>query len=84
VRKISLTINRHRTSISLEEPFYEALTAMAREKGESVASLVAAIDVKRHDCGLSSAIRVEILAYYRHKALAQGKLGKDYGKRRED
>ena len=42
--KRSLTIARHRTSVSLEEPFWNALTEMAREEGKSIAGLVSEID----------------------------------------
>ena len=38
--KRSLTIARHRTSVSLEEPFWEALTELAREITEEVPGIV--------------------------------------------
>ncbi len=57
-RKRSLTIAGHRSSISLEEPFWEGLQAIARDKGVSVASLVTAIDAVRGEVSLSSAIRL--------------------------
>ncbi len=45
--KRSLTIARHRTSISLEDEFWEALSDLAREEGKSIASLVGEIDKRR-------------------------------------
>ena len=44
VSKRSVTIAGHRTSISLEPPFWEALAEIAAGRGMSVAALVAEID----------------------------------------
>ena len=57
-RKRSLAIAGHRTSISLEQPFWEGLRAIALERGVAVATLVAAIDAMRGEASLSSAIRL--------------------------
>ncbi|MBZ6380058.1 aryl-sulfate sulfotransferase [Pacificimonas flava] len=57
VRKRSLTIAGHRTSISLEPVFWDALKDAADERGQSLAGLVAEIDEARAT-SLSSAIRV--------------------------
>ncbi len=59
--KHSLAIAGHRTSISLEQIFWERLNALATERGASVAALVAEIDAARGAANLSSAIRVFIL-----------------------
>ncbi|MCF6198325.1 MAG: ribbon-helix-helix domain-containing protein [Hyphomicrobiaceae bacterium] len=67
IQKYSLTIKRHRTSISLEEPFYEALVEVAREKGKSLAELIGEIDQQKRQGGLSSAIRIYLLNHYRQK-----------------
>ena len=67
--KRSLTIHGHRTSISLEEPFWVALHDIARARQQSVASLVQMIDKERVG-GLSSAIRMFILAELRHQLAA--------------
>ena len=66
MQKRSLTIHGHRTSISLEEPFWIALNDIAKAQQKSVASLVQIIDRERVG-GLSSAIRVFILAELRHQ-----------------
>lgn len=63
--KRSFTIRGHRTSISLEAPFWEALKEVARARGTSVAALVALIDTRRGGTNLSSAVRIEILAHFR-------------------
>ena len=69
MQKRSLTIHGHRTSISLEEPFWMALNDIAKAHQQSVASLVQMIDEERVG-GLSSAIRVFILAELRHQLAA--------------
>ncbi len=45
--KRSLTIARHRTSVSLEDEFWDALVTIARADGKSVAALVGEIDKRR-------------------------------------
>jgi predicted DNA-binding ribbon-helix-helix protein len=64
--KHSLTLHGHRTSVSLEEPFWEALRTIAAERGQTLNQLAAEIDDARSgDEGLASAIRVFVLAFYR-------------------
>ncbi len=52
----------HRTSLSLEPEFWEALQQAAAARGLSVAALVNEIDQARGDRNLSSAVRVWLLA----------------------
>lgn len=59
--KRSLSIQGHRTSLSLEPEFWAALQRAAEARRLSVAALVAEIDQTRGDRNLSSAIRVWIL-----------------------
>jgi predicted DNA-binding ribbon-helix-helix protein len=66
--KRSFTIGGHRTSISLEAAFWDALKAAAAEEGVPVSRLIARIDAERAGCGLSSAIRVWLLARFRDGA----------------
>ena len=61
MKKRSITIHGHRTSVSLEEPFWIILRAIAAQRGLSLASLVQMID-KERDIGLSSALRLFVLA----------------------
>lgn len=68
--KRSFTIKGHRTSISLEAPFWEALRQAAAERRTSLAALVAVIDAGRGEAGLSSAVRVWVLDYVRGQAPA--------------
>jgi predicted DNA-binding ribbon-helix-helix protein len=60
--KHSLVIAGHRTSISLERAFWEALQAIARQRHVSIASLIASVDAERGDANLSSALRVFVLS----------------------
>ena len=64
-RKHSVTVAGHRTSVSLEDEFWQALCDIAGERGISASSLIAEIDESRGPRGLSSAIRVHVLAYFR-------------------
>ena len=61
VRKRSLTISGHRTSISLEDAFWAGLQAIADRDTRSLASLVADVDRGRGTSNLSSAVRVFVL-----------------------
>ncbi len=59
--KRSVTIAGHRTSLSLEPEFWEALNTLADVRNMSLAGLVAAIDEQRGRSNLSSALRVAVL-----------------------
>ncbi len=59
--KRSLTIAGHRTSLSLEPEFWDALKQAANQDKKSLAALVGEIDAGREGRNLSSAIRVWIL-----------------------
>ncbi len=61
-RKRSLTLQGHRTSVSLEDAFWKELQDIAEARGLSVNALVAEIDAARGvSAGLASAIRVYVL-----------------------
>jgi predicted DNA-binding ribbon-helix-helix protein len=67
--KRSLTLRGHRTSVTLERPFWEAFWEIARAEGKSVNALAAEIDEARGtESGLASAIRVYVLASARAAA----------------
>ena len=63
--KRSFTIGGHRTSISLEAPFWDALKDAAAHEQLPVSKLIARIDADRKGSGLSSAVRVWLLAHHR-------------------
>lgn len=68
--KRSVAIAGHQTSVSLEEPFWDELKRMAAERGMSVNGLIADIDARRARTNLSSAIRLEILAALKQRAIS--------------
>jgi len=62
IRKHSVSIRGHRTSITLEDAFMDSLRQMAIERGMALAALIAEIDGSRAGpVNLSSAIRVAVL-----------------------
>jgi predicted DNA-binding ribbon-helix-helix protein len=64
--KRSVAVAGHRTSISLEDAFWQALAEIAAAKGQSLASLVVEIDSARQPpVNLSSAIRLFVLDWFR-------------------
>lgn len=64
--KRSLTLMGHRTSVSLEGPFWDAFRDMAQARDLSVNALAAEIDAGRTaGTGLATAIRLAVLAHYR-------------------
>lgn len=70
--KHSLTIARHRTSVSLEDEFWDALNDIARSDRKSVAALIGEIDNRRSTMqerkpSLSAAIRLYVLEWTRSR-----------------
>ena len=66
--KRSVTIEGHRTSISLEAEFWQALSEIAAEKRRPLARLIGEVDKREgRDKNLSSALRLFVLAHYRSK-----------------
>ncbi len=62
IKKRSLSIRGHRTSVSMEDAFWDALVDCSKRAGLSQAEMVARIDAERApDENLSSAIRVFLL-----------------------
>jgi predicted DNA-binding ribbon-helix-helix protein len=71
LRKRSVMIAGHATSLSLEEAFWEDLRELARRRGTSITALIAGVDAQRQG-NLSSALRLFVLDCYR-----RGELGPD-------
>ncbi|WP_339107188.1 ribbon-helix-helix domain-containing protein [Thioclava sp. GXIMD4216] len=68
-RKHSLTLGRHRTSVTLEEEFWQAFRDIARDRDQGINALAAEIDVARGmEMGLATAIRLFVLRHYRAQA----------------
>jgi len=65
MKKISVSLSGHQTSISLEEEFFAALQEIAKKENKSIASIIEHIDDNRNpDSNLSSAIRIWVLKKY--------------------
>lgn len=72
MRKISVVIaNRHQTSISLEDEFFEELGRIAATEEKSLNALITEIDRTRNQNNLSSAIRIYILKDLQHRTTPQ-------------
>jgi predicted DNA-binding ribbon-helix-helix protein len=65
VLKRSIVIAGHKTSVSLEDAFWDSLKEIAVERDMTLAELVATIDGNRNHSNLSSAIRLFVLGVYR-------------------
>ncbi len=65
VVKRSIVIAGHKTSVSLEDAFWQGLKEIATERDMRLSDLVATIDTGRHNGNLSSAIRLFVLDHYR-------------------
>ena len=65
LKKRSFTIARHRTSVALEDEFWDVLDGIADREKMSLASLVAKIDAARGEVPLASALRLHALAALR-------------------
>lgn len=61
-KKRSLTLKGHRTSVSLEDEFWDAFREIAAEDDIAINALAAEIDAGRDlDTGLASAMRLFVL-----------------------
>ncbi|MGP2493172.1 ribbon-helix-helix domain-containing protein [Mesorhizobium sp. PUT5] len=68
VRKRSVSIRGHRTSYSLEQPFYDVLAAVAAARAMPLAALIAEIDETRpREANLSSALRLFVLDWVQRR-----------------
>jgi predicted DNA-binding ribbon-helix-helix protein len=65
VVKRSIVIAGRKTSVSLEDAFWQALKEIANGRHMTLSELVAAIDTGRQYGNLSSGIRLFVLDFYR-------------------
>ena len=68
VKKRSIVIGSHKTSISLEDSFWTSLRQIARERATTASELVGMLDAGRNGANLSSTIRIFVLEHYRDNA----------------
>jgi predicted DNA-binding ribbon-helix-helix protein len=77
VIKRSIIINGHKTSISLEDAFWNDLKEIAHVQGATLSALVAEIDKTRKQSNLSSAIRLFVLDQIRNGIRLDQSRGRD-------
>ena len=79
VIKRSIVLDGHKTSVSLENEFWDALREIAVRENTALSTLVGKIDHDRNSCNLSSAIRVYVFNYFRARVgdAAQGRPSPD-------
>ena len=65
LKKRSFSLSGHRTSVALEEEFWAVLHEEAKANGQSLAALMARIDLTRGPRPLASALRLHALAVQR-------------------
>ena len=65
VTKRSLSLNGHKTSVSLEADFWEGLKEIADHRGMKIGELVSDFDKEHAPQNLSSALRVFVVRYYK-------------------
>ena len=68
VVKRSIVIAGHKTSVSLEEPFWQALKDIAAKHRMPLCDLINSIDTERQHRNLSSALRLFVLNHYQARA----------------
>jgi predicted DNA-binding ribbon-helix-helix protein len=67
VEKRSVVVGGHKTSVSLESPFWNAMKEIAASRDATLSELVGGIDASRSQGNLSSAIRLFVLDYFRSR-----------------
>jgi predicted DNA-binding ribbon-helix-helix protein len=68
VVKRSIVLAGHKTSVSLEEAFWNGMKEISGERSMTLSDLVDEIDTKRQQGNLSSAIRLFVLDYFKRRA----------------
>jgi predicted DNA-binding ribbon-helix-helix protein len=62
-----------KTSVSLEDDFWNSLREIADKRGQTLPHLIATIDAKRKSANLSSNLRLFVLGYYQDQYNSSGK-----------
>ena len=74
VKKRSIVINHHKTSVSLEDEFWQGLMDIAAIKNTSLSDLAASIDKMRQNGNLSSAIRLGVFKFFDRRNAPPGRM----------
>ncbi|SFK20968.1 ribbon-helix-helix domain-containing protein [Pseudovibrio ascidiaceicola] len=71
LKKRSITLHGHRTSITLEPEFWAGLEDFARSQGKNITAAIASIDDERNpENNLSSCIRVAVLKHFQSQLVS--------------
>jgi predicted DNA-binding ribbon-helix-helix protein len=65
VVKRSIVLAGHKTSVSLEDAFWQGLKDIAKTQRKTLSDLVGSIDTQREQGNLPSALRLFVLGHYR-------------------
>src|ERR1700726_344633 len=68
VVKRSVVLAGHKTSVSLEDAFWQGLKDIAQSRRTTLSVLVSSIDADREQGNLSSALRLFVLNHYKARA----------------
>jgi predicted DNA-binding ribbon-helix-helix protein len=71
VTKRSIRIHSHKTSIHLEDAFWNSLREIAHQRNETIPQLVARIDEERKFTNLSSAVRLFVLGHFQDRCASR-------------
>jgi predicted DNA-binding ribbon-helix-helix protein len=71
VVKRSIVVAGHKTSVSLEEAFWNGMKEISGLRNMTLSELVGEIDGKRQQGNLSSAIRLFVLDHFRSQACGE-------------
>ena len=74
IKKHSIALAGHKTSISLEDEFWKSLREIAHERGTTLPRLIEEIDMERKSDNLASALRIFVLRYYRDQVDNKGQV----------
>lgn len=70
VVKRSIVVAGHKTSVSLEEAFWNGMKEISSARNMTLSELVGEIDGSRQQGNLSSAIRLFVLDYFKNRPTA--------------
>ena len=70
VVKRSIVVAGHKTSVSLEEAFWNGMKEISGLRNMTLSELVGEIDTSRQQGNLSSAIRLFVLDHFKSRATA--------------
>jgi predicted DNA-binding ribbon-helix-helix protein len=76
----NVRVRGRRTSLRLEQPMWDALEEIAVRERRSINDICSTIDERRCDSGLTGAVRVYIMSYFRAAATEMGHVGVGHGR----